>query len=125
VPLLVIGARGRRGMPRVFGSVAERLVRTATRPVLVGPERGLTPVPREKDINNTEGGPMLLIRPILRADSDEALVDRRTSTDRIAPPKPSFDECLHASMAFTLRGRLQSPGEPAATRCNAGILERG
>jgi nucleotide-binding universal stress UspA family protein len=33
--LIVIGARGQRGMPRVFGSVAERVVRTATRPVLV------------------------------------------------------------------------------------------
>jgi nucleotide-binding universal stress UspA family protein len=33
--LIVIGAQGQRGMPRVFGSVAERLVRTATRPVLV------------------------------------------------------------------------------------------
>jgi nucleotide-binding universal stress UspA family protein len=36
--LIVIGARGQRGMPRVFGSVAERLVRTATRPVLVVPD---------------------------------------------------------------------------------------
>jgi nucleotide-binding universal stress UspA family protein len=33
--LIVVGARGQRGMPHVFGSVAERVVRTASRPVLV------------------------------------------------------------------------------------------
>jgi nucleotide-binding universal stress UspA family protein len=35
--LIVIGAKGQRRMARVFGSVAERLVRTATRPVLIIP----------------------------------------------------------------------------------------
>jgi nucleotide-binding universal stress UspA family protein len=33
--LIVIAAQGQRGMPRVLGSVAERLMRTTTRPVLV------------------------------------------------------------------------------------------
>ena len=35
--LIVVGARGQRGMSEVLGSVAERLVRAATRPVLIVP----------------------------------------------------------------------------------------
>jgi nucleotide-binding universal stress UspA family protein len=38
--LIVIGMQGRRGRANAIGSVAERVVRTATRPVLMVPLRG-------------------------------------------------------------------------------------
>jgi nucleotide-binding universal stress UspA family protein len=38
--LIVIGMQGRRGRVGAIGSVAERVVRTATRPVLMVPMRG-------------------------------------------------------------------------------------